>query len=128
MSEQMPTICQSCKFPTEEKQLNECDYCEDKDLLYCNICINSDGCNVFCNSHIFNTNSVKEFQKQTDENAMRFINKMSELNEVCPCSSACDPKNYIGRTMLYPDEAWHNWFLSTPENKLDTVTEWKPNE
>ena len=49
-------------------------------------------------------------------------------DQICPCSAACDPKDYEGRTMLYPDEAWHNWFLSTPENKLDTVTEWKPDE
>ena len=53
-------------------------------------------------------------------------------DQTCPCSPDCDPKNYddgsLYRQMLRPDEAWHNWFLSTPENKLDTVTEWKPDE
>ena len=33
-------------------------------------------------------------------------------DQTCPCSSACDPKNYEGRLMLFPDEAWHNWYLN----------------
>ena len=37
---------------------------------------------------------------------------MSELDQVCPCSAACDPKNYEGRPMLWPDEAWHNWYFN----------------
>ena len=49
-------------------------------------------------------------------------------DQPCPCSSACDPKDYVGRKMLYPDEGWHNWFLSTPENKVKTSTEWKPKD
>ncbi len=35
---------------------------------------------------------------------------MSE--QICPCSAACDPKNYEGRLMLWPDEAWHNWKMN----------------
>ncbi len=47
------------------------------------------------------------------------IIQMSELDQICPCSSACDPKNYEGRPMLFPDEAWHNWFLNKLEGTLE---------
>ena len=42
---------------------------------------------------------------------------MSELDQICPCSSACDPKNYEGRLMLFSDEAWHNWYFSDEKKK-----------
>ena len=45
-------MCQTCKWATPIERLNECDYCKDKSLLYCNACIRSDECNVFCNQHI----------------------------------------------------------------------------
>ncbi len=42
---------------------------------------------------------------------------MSELSnyQICPCSEACDPKNYDNRLMLFPDEAWHNWYFNRKE-------------
>ena len=52
---------------------------------------------------------------------------MSE--QICPCSAACDPKNYEGRLMLWSDEAWHNWFLNdkhrSEELQQMTRTRWK---
>ena len=54
-----------------------------------------------CDLQIANTNSVKEFQRQTDENAMRFIDNMGmdnlpkELrlpNTICNCECHDDDK------------------------------------
>ena len=39
------------------------------------------------------------------------------IDQICSCSAACDPKNYEGRLMLWPDEAWHNWFLNKEDNR-----------
>lgn len=44
---------------------------------------------------------------------------MSEQEQLCECSPACDPSNYEGRQMLYPDEAWHNWYFAG-KNKKET--------
>ncbi len=32
--------------------------------------------------------------------------------QLCPCDPTCNPAEYEGRTMLYPDEAWHNWYFN----------------
>ena len=42
---------------------------------------------------------------------------MSESKQPCPCSASCDPKKYEGRTMLYSDEGWHNWFINKEDEK-----------
>ena len=34
------------------------------------------------------------------------------IKQICPCSPDCDPKEYEGRDMLFPDEAWHNWYFN----------------
>ncbi len=36
--------------------------------------------------------------------------------QLCPCSPDCDPKNYEGRLMLFPDEAYHNWYFNMKEH------------
>jgi len=65
------------------------------DLSTCEECIFSEfGNDSLCAVH------EKEFMEE----------QMSE--QICPCSSACDPKNYEGRLMLFLDEAWHNWYLN----------------
>lgn len=33
-------------------------------------------------------------------------------NQICPCDPDCNPTNYENRTMLFPDEAVHNWYFS----------------
>ena len=33
-------------------------------------------------------------------------------NQICPCDPNCNPKNYEGKTMIYADEGWHNWYFS----------------
>ncbi len=46
--------CNMCYKLFDTTKLNECDYCENKNLLYCDNCIDADSCNVFCNLHIPN--------------------------------------------------------------------------
>ncbi len=38
------------------------------------------------------------------------------IKQICPCSPDCDPKEYEGRTMLFPDEAYHNWYFNMKEH------------
>lgn len=33
-------------------------------------------------------------------------------NQICPCDSLCNPKDYEGRIMLLEDEGWHNWYFN----------------
>lgn len=44
---------------------------------------------------------------------------MGEQEPLCECSPECDPSNYEGRQMLYPDEAWHNWYLSRKDMQTE---------